>query len=172
MKKIIYAIVAIIMLAGTVTFLSCNKEGVDNATSEQVVLSDTKTVYPPIPSWARIDCAGNILLRKTLNYSSLCYDNLITGYFCGFEMTFPLANGPFSLYHGSGSPYGLQISNSYLTTNNLVALIDSAKHGYLTFHADIDILDTSMQTTVGFYQIPAGRYEAMQLGDSAIYVQF
>ncbi len=170
MKKIIYAIVAIIMLAGTVTFLSCNKESVDNATSEQVVTPETKYATAPDPSWARIPSAGNILRSKTLN-ATLCY-NIPMGYFCGFELSYPLASGPLTLYHGSGSPYGLQISNSYLTTNNLAALIDSAKHGYLTFHADIDILDTSMQTTVGFYQIPAGRYEAMQLGDSAIYVQF
>ena len=170
MKKYIWSTIAIIMAVGTIILVSCNKESIDNATAEQVPPQQTKVATAPDPSWARVTSAGSILRSKTLN-PTLCYE-ILMGYFCGFKITYPLATGPFTVYHGSGSPYGLQVSNSYLTTNNLSALIDSAKHGYLTLHDDIDIMDTSMQSTLGFTQIPADRYPAMLLGDSAIYIQF
>lgn len=171
MKKNILAIAAVIMLAGSITILSCNKESVDNKTSEQSVSLQPKTVYPPLPSWTHVSSVVNILRKKTQN-SAFC-GNMVNGYFCGMELDYETSSGPATVYYSSGTPLGLQISNSFLTANNLSSIVlDSVHDGYLTFDADIDIVDGSLRKTLGFNQIPAGRYEIISLGDSAVYIEF
>lgn len=97
---------------------------------------------------------------------------MVNGYFCGLELDYETLSGPAIVYYSSGTPLGLQIPYSYLTANNLGSTIDSVHDGYLTFDADIDVIDGSLRKTLGFNQIAAGRYEIISLGDSAIYVQF
>ena len=98
---------------------------------------------------------------------------MVNGYFCGMELDYETSSGPATVYYSSGTPLGLQISNSFLTANNLSSIVlDSVHDGYLTFDADIDIVDGSLRKTLGFNQIPAGRYEIISLGDSAVYIEF
>lgn len=170
MKKYIWAIAAGIMVASTIAFVACNKEGIDNVTTDPIVVPQTKEAYPPDPSWSRVSSAIAVLRSKSQNLWNCT--NQVKGYFCGVLLEQYLVDGPAIVYVGLGEPRGLMIKNSFLTTNNLSSLIDSAENGYLTFHADIDVVSEQFQKQLGFDQIPAGRYPTTTLGDSAIYVQF
>lgn len=170
MKKYILAIAAAIVVAGTITFVACNKESIDNVTTEQIVSPQTKAAYPPDPSWTRVSSA--IAVLRSGSQTRWNCTNQVNGYFCGVLLEQYSVDGPAIVYVGSGEPRGLMIKNSFLTTNNLSSLIDSAKNGYLTFHADIDVISEQFQRQLGFEQIPAGRYPTTILGDSVIYVQF
>ena len=170
MKKLIWAIAAVIMVAGAVTFTACNKENVDNVMTEPGLSSQTKAAYPLDPSWSRVSSAIGVLRSKSQSPWN-CTEQ-IQGYFCGILVEQALADGPAIVYVSAGEPQGIQIRNNFLTSNNLSSLIDSAEDGYLTFHADIDVVSKKLQEELGFDQIPAGRYPATTFGDSAIYVQF
>ena len=170
MKKYIWSTIAIIMAVGTIILVSCNKESVGNATPEQPSTIQAKTVYPPLHSWAYVSSAISVLRKKTQN--SVFCGNMVDGYFCGLELDHAALDGPAIVYYSSGTPLGLQIPYGYLTANNLSSIIDSVHDGYLTFDADIDVVDSSLRKTLGFNQIAAGRYEIISLGDTAVYVQF
>lgn len=170
MKKYIWSTIAIIMVVGTIILVSCNKESVGNATPEQPSTIQAKTVYPPLPSWAYVSSVISVLRKKSQN-SGFC-GNMVNGYFCGLELDHAALDGPAIVYYSSGTPLGLQIPYGYLTANNLSSIIDSVHDGYLTFDADIDVIDGSLRKTLGFNQIAAGRYEIISLGDTAVYVQF
>lgn len=170
MKNKILAIAAVIMVAGCIVSVACSKENVDNAMTEHVVSSQTKAAYPLDPSWSHVSSAIGVLRSKS--QSPWNCTKQIQGYFCGILVEQALVDGPAIIYVGAGELQGIQIRNNFLTSNNLSSLIDSAENGYLTFHADIDVVSKKLQEQLGFDQIPAGRYPATIFGDSAIYVQF
>ena len=170
MKKFFLAIAAIIMVAGTITFVACNKEHVDIVMVEPIAEPQTKEAYPRDPSWSHESVDLNILRSRSQRYW-YCTQQ-IYGYFCGLELKGAITDGPACVYASSGVPCGLMLKTDFLLDNDLASLCDSAANGYLTFHADINVLSESLQQLLGVELIPAGRYQATTLGDSAIYVQF
>lgn len=170
MKKYIWAIALSILAVGTITLVACNKESVDDITSESVEISQTKEVYPPDPSWSRVSSA--IAVLRSRSQTMLNCTNQVKGYFCGILLEQADVDGSAIVYVGLGEPYGIQIKKNFITANNLSSLIDSAENGFITFHADIDVESAELQKQLGFDQIPAGRYPATTLQDSSIYIQF
>lgn len=167
MKKNIWTIVAITMLF----ICSCKKECAENTYPEQTEFPQAKSAYPPIPSWARVSTAVSFLRSKTSIIKNCRND--IDGYFCGLILEEEaIIDGSAIVYHGSGEPYGIQIPNSVLISNNLSSIVDSAENGFLTFHADIGVNSEHLVNVLGFDLIPAGRYPAIILGDTAAYIQF
>lgn len=60
-------------------------------------------------------------------------------------------------------PYGwlkFYFPNDYLYANNAGELVDSARNGAMTFHADCEILNKEIMNIIGTDLIPAGRYQA------------
>lgn len=169
MKKSIFAIMVI--AAGVVAVVcSCNKESINNVNSNPIEAPHTKEAYPPDPSWARVSSSAIILRSRSQSHWNCI--NQVRGYFCGIHLLETQEDGPAIAYIGLEEPLGLQIKCNFLIENDLPSLIDSAKNGSLSFHADIEVLSEQLQRQLGFTQIPAGKYPAMILGDTAIYVRF
>lgn len=158
------------MVMGTITFVACSKEGSDKVMIEPAVEPQTKEAYPLDPTWVCESTDGNILRSRS---SRIWYcTEQVEGFFCGLELKGAVTDGPINVYVSSGVPCGLTLKNDFLLSNDLSSLLDSAENGFLTFHADINVESDSLQELIGFNQIPAGRYPASALGDSAIFIKF
>lgn len=169
MKKSVF--VNLIIVASIVALAcSCNKENVRSEGSTSSMPVQTKHVYQPDPSWTKVSSAVSIL--RSSNQNPLNCINQPTGNYCGMHVMQYLTDGPADVYIELGEIRGIQVKQSFLKANNSSSLVDSAENGYLTFHADIEIESKKLQEILGSDLIPAGRYPASNLGDSAIYVQF
>lgn len=162
MKKTIYAIVAMIMLVGTVTFLSCNKES--EMPKNEASLSDEKS------NMDMHDFTPDFRRRNAISPYALCDSK--SGNFCGFNLDNAL-NGDevcWLMMH-EGDPFRFILPKSLILSSNAGELVDSAHTGAMTFHSDFEIVSAHLAKDLGINLIPAGRYPVamtMYDGDSAV----
>ena len=181
MKKSSIIMAAIAGLAISVIAISCNKErnevtngaiGAEVVQSKVVTTSST-SFYPHF-------------LYRDNKYTGWCKES---GYYvCGSDIYDP--NNPFNNQHIMNGDeacllmryeshpddlFGMYLPFGVLYANNAGELIDSAKNGAMTFHADFNIFSDEIAEFAGTDLIPAGRYSTTiekYNGKDVVYIYF
>lgn len=181
MKKLIWAIAAVIMVAGAITFAACNKEG-NEVTKENV---GTEVVQSKAATTSSTSFYPHFSYRDN-KYTGWCKE---TGnYVCGSDIYDP--NNPFNNQHVMNGDeacllmryadnpddlFGMYLPFGVLYANNAGELIDSAENGAMTFHADFNIYSDKIAEFAGTDLIPAGRYSTTikkYNGKDMVYIYF
>lgn len=166
MKKFFLAIAAIIMVAGTITFVACNKEG-NEIVKENNITENSQTKELP-ELYTSQPVQPHFTFRRTISYP-LC--NSLSGFICGFDLTILSGDEACWMIMFLDNPYAFLIPSDYLFSNNAGELVDSARNGYMTFHADCELLSDELVELAGTDVFPAGRYRAdltTYKGDSVV----
>lgn len=157
MKKIIFAITGTAMMVAATILYSCNKEGAEAANGSigaEEILSKKETTY--------YTAFHPHFTYRNNKYTGWCKETGI--YVCGIDIASP-QNGDEAclLMRYASHPddlYGMYIPFGILFANHAEEIIDSAKNGAMTFHADFNIYSDEIQEFAGTDLIPAGRYPA------------
>jgi len=166
MKKYILAVIALIMAAGTITFVACNKEG-NEIVNENIITENSQTKALPV-SYTCQPVQPHFTFRGSIPHP-LC--NSLSGYICGFDLTILSGDEACLMILFLDNPYAFLIPNDYLYANNAGELVDSARNGAMTFHDDCELLSDELVELAGTDVFPAGRYKTeltTYKGDSAV----
>lgn len=176
MKKCIAALMGIVMIATSAILYSCNKE-TNTIGSEEIgtEIVQTKTDNGTTLSQG---VAPIFLFRPTaFNNNIPC--NLNYGHLCGYQIDAILSGDEVCWFElnqkDPDSWLRFYFPKNYLYINNAGELVDSARKGAVTFHADCEILDKSLMDIIGTDLLPAGRYQANVIPyhkDSVVCVNF
>lgn len=171
-KNSFFAVMGVIAMVSMAAICGCEKENkVVVEKSSDASTTQSKNVY--IESFT-----PHFRWNTFLMIASPC--NASGGYFCGYyvddiltgdEVCFlmMLENNPT----GYLTPYLFVMPAPYLIANGAGELVDSARHGYFTFHDDINFLSDTWRSRTGMESIPAGRYPAqisVEHGDTNVLI--
>ena len=182
MKKKIFALVGIVIIATIAIFSSCNKEGneiINGNVGAEVTQTKSATSTSSTSFYPHFFYRDN-------KYTGWCKES--GSYVCGSDIYDP--NNPFNNQHIMNGDeacllmryeshpddlFGMYLPFGILYANNAGEIIDSAENGAMTFHKDFNIYSEKIMDFVGADLIPAGRYTATVTkykGKDVVYIYF
>lgn len=170
MKKKIFALAGIVIIATIAIFSSCNKEtnmiGRGEIGNEEVQSKDKTITHQEYPFYPHFRWTNSM----TPTFMAHC--NAPSGDFCGFYID-DVLNGDEAcwLMMYDNAPYRLYLPTKVILANNADVLIDSARTGSMSYHSDFAVKSTELMKLTDVDLIPAGRYPTFMTthnGDSAV----
>lgn len=177
MKRIIFTLTGITILTVSMLLYSCNKEESDTITT--TIENENIDNKEHVMGSSVTEMLPHFLWKEHSNTPAIHCNSVRGGIFCGYNIDDVLsAEEVCWLMRYENDPYNwlyCYFPTDYLSKNKVTEMIDSARNGALTIHADCQILSDELVEFAGVDIIPAGRYLAYMTtfnGDSTVCVDF